>query len=51
MVMIFSDPHARAQLLNVGLVDTVRKKRRKKVGKDWARAREDPAHDYSILVL
>ena len=36
MVMIFSDPLARAQLLNVGLVYTYRKKRRKKVGKDWA---------------
>jgi len=36
MVMIFSDPLARAQLLNVGLVYTFRKKRRKRIGKDWA---------------
>ena len=36
MVMIFSDPRARAQLLGEGLVYTFRKNRRKKVGKNWA---------------
>ena len=36
MVISFSHPLARAQLLEKGRVYTFRKKRRKKVGNDWA---------------
>lgn len=36
MVISFSDPQARTQLLEKGRVYTFRKNRRKKIGNDWA---------------